>query len=583
LPDLNPSPETQKELDALKGRLGSGANTDAQLGAVADALGPQGEVQGDDPNDTRRALGQEAARAAKQYEGEYLSQGVDPAEAKAKARRRAKAVVGSRNPALAGDVDQYFAEVDAVAAGVPVDAGGGGGTRTSTSSRDVGFYSPRGDIGPATQAGAAAVPEVPSRQSVLDEIARAEQGIEAPEAPTVPTFDPFTRGRSLYGQRFGPTVPIPAYAERNLTRTLLDLPPEMQAQIGKSYRDYLAQQEAAAAAAAAPREPVAAAPAAPVAAPPVPAAAPEVVPPAAPAPEVAPAPAAPPAPAPEAPPVEPAEPRIAPTPAAPPAPEFVPEDPETRALRLKAQAAVRAREFAAKQAELQAMMDKRAADRGLVDGMFAGYDDIAGPQSGRMKAFMEAAPYMEMSPPPPEPGVRTLPQFTPPEQRAAPVIMPQVMTAEARKRALEMAALGMKPEGELMATPPAAPSAAMAAPKKAAKLDLKGPGPLAAKSPEDIQQETDAQITAASELSTLTKALVEDEKFRERMLRTKPGEFASKVYRANLEAKKGLNATQNTVVDEYMGNTKDMKTALAVAYALDALNKPVSPVKALTK
>jgi hypothetical protein len=290
-----------------------------------------------------------------------------------------------------------------------------------------------------------------------------------------------------------------------------------------------------------------------------------------------------PAAAPPAEPAEPAQPRILPTaPPAPPAPEPYVEDAETIALRKQAQAAVRAREVAAKRAELQALIGQRAADRGLVEGMFSGYDAIAEPQSGRMKAFMEAVPYMPMTPPPVAER-RTLPQFTPPEQRAAPVNMPQVNTADARKRALELAALGMKPEGALMATSPAAPSTAMAAPKQAAKLDLKGPGPLAAKTPAQLEAETDAQVLAASEVSALTKSLVEDEKFRERMLRTKPGEFAAKVYRANLDAKKPIGATQNTVVDEYMGNTKDMKTALAVAYALDALNKPVSPVKALTK
>lgn len=464
---------------------------------------------------------------------------------------------------------------------------GTGAPRKSRTDREVGFYKKNPNLPGAAVAVAAAVPKVPSRKSILDEIDQAARDIKAPELPGAPSGDAFTRGRSLYAQRFGPTVPIPDYAERNLTRTLLDLPPEMQAQIGKSYRDYLAQQEAEAR-----RTPEKEAIVARVtddaalAAPPVPAAAPEVVPPAAPAPEVAPSPAAPPAPVPEAPPVEPAEPRIAPPPAAPAPPPPPVEDPDTRALRQQAQASQLAREVAAKKAELQALVARqgaRAADRGLVDGMFAGYDAIAEPQSGRMQAFMDAAPYMPMNPPPPEPGVRTLPQRTAPEQRAAPLVLPQVNTAEARKRALELAALGMKPEGELMQSTPAAPSTAMAAPKQAAKLDLKGPGPLAAKSPEDIGRETDAQVLAASELAALTKSLVDDEKFRERVLRSKPGEFAAKVYLANREANKTISATQNTVVDEYMGNTKDMKTALAVAYALDALNKPVAPVKALTK
>lgn len=433
---------------------------------------------------------------------------------------------------------------------------GTGAPRTSESSRKVGFYKKNPGLPGAAAVVAAAVPEVPSRKSILDEIDKAARGIKAPELPGAPSGDAFTRGRSLYAQRFGPTVPIPAYAERNLTRTLLDLPPEMQAQIGKSYRDYLAQQEAEAR-----RTPEKEAIVARVtddaalAAPPVPAAAPEVVPPAAPAPEVAPSPAAPPAPVPEAPP--------------PPPPPV--EDPGTRALRQQAQASQLAREVAAKKAELQALIGRRAADRSTVDALLANVPS--------------ATPMPEMPPmaPPPAEVRRTLPQFTQPEQRAAPVNLPQVNTAEARKRALELAALGMKPEGELMQSTPAAPSTAMAAPKKAAKLDLKGPGPLAAETPEETEQKTDDLVLAAESLTALTKNLVDDEKFRERVLRSKPGEFAAKVYLANREANKTLGASQNTVVDEYMENTKDMKTALAVVYALDALSKPIAPVKALTK
>jgi hypothetical protein len=495
-----------------------------------------------------------------------------------------QSVLGNLDANGAGDFSSSYERVkDAV----DKEETGGGGTRTTVSTRKAKFYRKYPNLPGAAEAVAAEVPETPSRQAVLDAIAAAEGRIAAPELPTAPTFDPFTRGRSLYSQRFGPTVPIPAYAERNLTRTLLDLPPEMQAQIGASYREYLAQQETAAAPAPTPAPVVGAAPAA---APPEP-----VATPVAPAPEAAPTIPPPVAAAPAtdaeiakaeralegkrlevqglkeaAAMAEPAEPRIAPT--APPAPPPAPvEDPETRALRQQAMAAVQAREVAAKKAELQALIGKRAADRATVDALLANVPSVTP---------MPVVPGMT---PPPAPERRTLPQFTPPEQRAAPVNMPQVNTADARKRALELAALGMKPEGALMATPPAAPSTAMAAPKQAAKLDLKGPGPLAAKTPAQLEAETDAQVLAASEVSVLTKNLVEDEKFRERVLRTKPGEFAAKVYRANLDAKKSISATQNTVVDEYMGNTKDMKTALAVAYALDALNKPVSPVKALTK
>jgi len=575
LPDLSPSSGTQQKLDTIKGQLGSAPSSEAQVQAIVRETGPQGMLTTEDPNDRRKAVGQVTERLAKEEEGKLVAAGVDAATARSSARAYAKSKALEVNPALAADIDQYYADVDAVASGVPTGGGGGGGTRVSTSDREVGFYKPRGGLGEANVAEPVTVGEAPSRADVLAAIDAAMLNIPQPGAlPAPPSLDPFTRGRSLYAQRFGPTVDVPAYAQRNLTRTLLDLPPEMQAQIGASYREYLAQQEAedrrtpekeaivarvtddagllteppvvGAAAAAAPPEPVAPS-AAPAAAPTIPAPAPPVE---------------------AAPPPEPAEPRIAPEP-------YV-EDAETIALRKQAMAAVQAREVAAKRAEIEAALAKRKADRGLVEGMFSRYDDITGAQSGRMKAFMEAVPYMPLTPPP-VPERRTLPQLTPPEQRPAPVPMPRINT----DRAAELALLGVKPEGPVPEmTPPAA------APKKpvyAPKMEPKGPGPLAAKSPADIQAETDAMVLAGSSLVALTKNLVEDEKFRERVLKTKPGQFAAQVYSANREAKKTIGASQNTVIDEYMGNTKDMETALAVVYALDALTKPPTPAKALTK
>jgi len=592
LPDLSPSSGTQQKLDTIKGQLGSAPSSEAQVQAIVRETGPQGMLTTEDPNDRRKAVGQVIERLAKEEEGKLVAVGIDAAKARSSARAYAKSKALEVNPALGADIDQYYADVDAVAAATAAGGGGGGGTRVSTSDRDVGFYRPRGDLGAANIPGQVDIGQAPSRADVLAAIAAAEGSIPvAGEVPAPPVLDPFTRGRTLYSERFGPSVAPFPFEQRRALDILRGLPPEMQSQIGAAYRDYLAQQEAEARrtpekeaivarvtddAGLLTEPPVVGA--APAAAPPEP-----VATPVAPAPEAAPTipPPAPPVEA--APPPEPAEPRILPTaPPAPPAPEPYVEDAETIALRKQAMAAVQAREVAAKRAEIEAALAKRKADRGLVEGMFSGYDAITEPQSGRMKAFMEAVPYMPMTPPPVA-GRLTLPQLTPPEQRPAPVPMPQVNTAEARKRALELAALGVKEEGALMATPPAAPGTAMAAPKTAAKLDLKGPGPLAAKSGEAIQAETDAMVLAGSSLVALTKNLVDDEKFRERVLKTKPGQFAAQVYRANREAKKTIGASQNTVIDEYMGNTKDMETALAVVYALGSLTTPPTPEKALTK
>lgn len=491
----------------------------------------------------------------------------------------------------AADFSQSYSRVkdkqdaEAAAAGTP---------RTSVSTRKVGFYKKNPNLPPPADVKPLLLPEVPSRAGVQEDIRAAIGAIpEAGAVPLAPSMDPFTRGRTLYAERFGPSVPMQPFQARRTLDILKGLPPELQAQVGEAYRKYLLEQEAR----TAPTTPTT-----PTAAPVVPAAAPPAG-----APEAAPAPAVPPAPVPPPAAEAPVDPNFfreyipGPTvsagqsamaetfpyeeairaaesgvqrPPAPPPPPPEPEDPEVKAARLRAQAAVRARELAARRAEMEALSGKRAADRALVEGMLSPLN--------RMSTEMPAVPPMTA------PGGRTVedlsfadrPRFAP--QQAAPVPPVRINT----DRAAELALLGVKPEGELMATPaPTGPSAALAAPKTPAAAPpgyLKAKGPLATKSPADIERETDEKILRIAEVMQIQKQLVADPKFLERTLKTKAGDTAARVYRANAASKKGLNATQNALVDEFMGNTDDMKVALAVAYALDSLSKPKSPADALT-
>lgn len=398
-----------------------------------------------------------------------------------------------------GDIVDSWDRVDD--ARKEAQAGGGGTSRESRSfnygSRSVPKYEGLTVIPPAPTVEPPAVAGDTEAIKALEAL-KLQSGEVA--APTLPMMDYITRSREVAAGRFGPTYPTPAFQQRNALDALMRLGPEERQRLVEAYRARVP----AAAAPAAPTTPTAttAAPAAPTApaAPPTAAEAPvdpnyfrepvlgfEAAPPrrfgesgmgetfpyeeAIRAAESG--PQRPPAPAPEALPAEPAEPRIAPTPAAPPAPEPYVEDAETIALRKKAMAAVRAREFAAKQAELQALMDKRAADRGLVSGMLS-------PLSG-LSTAMPTVPTMTA---PPQPQPRALPAMAMPQVQAAPVPPIGIDTS----RAAELALLGVKPEGELMQVAPPTLSAALAAPRTAAEAPAGylSSSPLRGQSPEMI-------------------------------------------------------------------------------------------------
>lgn len=394
-----------------------------------------------------------------------------------------------------GDIVDSWDRVDD--ARKEAQAGGGGTTRESKSfnygSRSVPKYEGLTVVPPAPTVEPPAIADDAETIKALQAL-KLQSGEVA--APTMPMMDYITRAREVAAGRFGPTSPEPAFQQRNTLDALMRLGPEERQRLVEEYRARVP----AAAAPAAPTAPTAPT-AAPAEAPPAPAPPPAAAPPAAPTAAEAPAPQPPasaspapaPAPVPAATPVEPAEPRIAPTPAAPPAPEPYVEDAETIALRKKEMAAVRAREFAAKQAELQALMDKRAADRSLVEGMLS-------PLSG-LSTTMPAVPTMTA---PPQPQPRALPAMAMPQVQAAPAPPIGIDTS----RAAELALLGVKPEGELMQVAPPTLSAALAAPRTAAEAPAGylSSSPLRGQSPEMITAGTNIMERKAARATEETAA-----------------------------------------------------------------------------
>lgn len=367
-------------------------------------------------------------------------------------------------------------------------AGGGGTSRESRSfnygSRSVPKYEGLTVIPPAPTVEPPAVAGDTEAIAALQAL-KLQSGEVA--APTLPMMDYITRSREVAAGRFGPTYPTPAFQQRNALDALMRLGPEERQRLVEAYR---ARVPAAAAPAAptTPTAPTAAAPA-PTAAPPVTAGGSGMA-------ETFPyeeairaAESRPPAPAPAPAPVSAGQSGMAETfpyeeairaaesgpqrPPAPPPPAPEPEDPEVKAARLRAQAAVRARELAARRAEMEALSGKRAADRALVEGMLS-------PLSG-LSTTMPTVPTMTA---PPQPQPRALPAMAMPQAQAAPVPPIGIDTS----RAAELALLGVKPEGELMQAAPPTLSAALAAPRTAAEVPAGylSSSPLRGQSPEMI-------------------------------------------------------------------------------------------------
>ncbi len=475
-------------------------------------------------------------------------------------------------------------------------AGAGGGTRTTTSTRaGQGFYKPYAGLGelpeltPAEQDAIVKSMSPADRTPELEFLALQRAALEkqraALGAPTAPGFDFITDARDIAAGRFGPTQSSPAYRQRLATQGLLAAPEDVRAELLRQYRASLP---------VAPTAPVSAVPVPPAAAPPA-AAAPTAAPPAA-------------APArfgesgmgesfPYEREIVAAESRTqppAPPTAAPPTPV---EDPETRALRLKAQDAVRAREFAVKQAELQALMDKRASDRSLVSGMLS-------PLSG-LSTDMPPVPAMTA---PQQPRPQTLPQRTPPEQRPAPFIMPRVNT----DRAAELALLGVKPEGELTVpagdkgepdtsaarnTPPLSLPARSPFPDsprvQLEKAESAGRFATSVKKAEDVRIATKAGLGGEvmgvkqggppnkvtylqNRIETALELKAKPDKLS-RLTASGAGKVANDLYRAN--AAKGIpfQRTWEEITMTFTGNEDAMKKAHEIAIALDMLTKDTAP------
>jgi hypothetical protein len=170
--------------------------------------------------------------------------------------------------------------IRAEAPAVTPTAGAGGGTRTTTSTRaGQGFYKPYAGLGelpeltPAEQDAIVKSMSPADRTPELEFLALQRAALEkqraALGAPTAPGFDFITDARDIAAGRFGPTQSSPAYRQRLATQGLLAAPEDVRAELLRQYRASLP---------VAPTAPVSAVPVPPAAAPAASAAAPVAAP-----------------------------------------------------------------------------------------------------------------------------------------------------------------------------------------------------------------------------------------------------------------------------------------------------------------
>ena len=203
------------------------------------------------------------------YKSELINQGTDAATAESHAEQVVLDELRS-----GGRAD--FAEAYGRHKGKLADVGGGagGGTRTSESSRESVNYGSRLEskypglstkfplLSPAEQESILMQLEPEDRaglvQQLQDRATALQEQISGEARPTLSVPDYITRSREIAAGRFGPTMPYPAYEQRNVLQGILALKPEERQQLIDQYRASL------------PKTP------APVAAPPVAAVAAEV-------------------------------------------------------------------------------------------------------------------------------------------------------------------------------------------------------------------------------------------------------------------------------------------------------------------
>jgi len=432
--------------------------------------------------------------------------------------------------------------------------GGGGGTRESRSWREgARRVEKRPGLGQVPDVPNVTPPTVADEKLLIEDINKQLQALSAGPAPTYQVGDFITDARGIMAGRFGPTLPSPAYQQRNV----LDVVLRDRALGGKlleEYRKQLPPQAPAAAPTAAPTAPAGAVPVS-----------------------------------------VPVTPVSAPVPA-----QRVPET----GVGLPSRRTPTRQEML----EQNIMPQEQVS----VPGMYETMEDYKAAQASRA-ALAEAIANTPMVGPGREPGVPAgfppTPQFPAPQAAALPPIEVSGPKLSAQRMA-ELSALGVKPEAVLPRAPAAAaPSAVGAAPKEAAALDLRG-RPLAGVSPG--QQEQDMQrferqaagAAKAEEVRTAVKgglegtvmgvgpkaeavktgkgpafylserytaalALKDKPEKLKRLTASGPGKVAYELFKANKATNAPFNKTWEQITLTFAGKPDDMKAAHEVAIALN--------------
>jgi len=435
----------------------------------------------------------------------------------------------------------------------PTTTGGGGAPSTTTTTRAGSRQvQKRPDLGTIPDVPNVPPPTVADEKTLIEDINKQLQALSAGPAPTYQAGDFITDARGIMAGRFGPTLPSPAYQQRNV----LDVVLRDRALGGKlleEYRKQLPPQAPAAAPTAAPTAPAGAVPVS-----------------------------------------------VPVTPVEAPVPSL--RVPETGVGLPSRRTPTR-----------QEMLEQNIMpqEQVSVPGMYETMEDYKAAQASRA-ALAEAIANTQMVGPGREPGVPAgfppTPQFPAPQAAALPPIEVSGAKLSAQRMA-ELSALGVKPEAVLPRAPAAAPSSAGAAPKEAAALDLRG-RPLAGVSPG--QQEQDMQRferqaagaakaedvrTAAkagaegtimgvgpkaeavktgkgpafylSERYTAALALKDKPEKLKRLTASGPGKVAYELFKANKATNAPFNKTWEQITLTFAGKPDDMKAAHEVAIALN--------------
>ena len=218
-----------------------GQTLDAKMQAMARETGTGGTIPTTGAADRVNARGSIADRAIASRSAELEKAGQSPADARLAAEREALTALSATDPVAAREVSNYLSSKSA---GAPAAGGGGPTTRTTTRPADVTTLK-RPTLGELPGAPEVARPEIADATSTIQDINEFINNLEVAKQglarPSMAGFDYITRAREIAAGRFGPTVPSPAFAQRNALQSLMGLDEPTRAAIMDQYRKSLPQ------------------------------------------------------------------------------------------------------------------------------------------------------------------------------------------------------------------------------------------------------------------------------------------------------------------------------------------------------